>query len=156
MPLTTTVVVPLVGVVLGSTGAILAQYIGTRVTKQQARAAAGAQRCSWKRKEAIREFLDAAQSVEQAAEQRSIEGQLPNDISVRIHRMWFQRKCIQLICSTQLSEAAQNYSWCMYRSCYRDLPHGIDVWAYLHEGRDPFMVLARRELRIREPDQIVD
>jgi hypothetical protein len=47
---------PLVGVVVGASGSIAAQYLATRVTRQQATAKRAAD-LRWERKEALREFL---------------------------------------------------------------------------------------------------
>jgi hypothetical protein len=144
------VVVPLLGVVLGATGALLGTYLSTRVTKQQAKdARIAAIRAEYKAQ--IEAFLEIAQSVEQAAGRRYQEGSLPKDVSSRTHQMWFRQKCIELVCSEPFKDKTVEYAWRLHHACYRELPDGIDVWDFLRERRDPFLATAREELGIAQP-----
>ena len=146
----TSVVIPLVAVALGAVGALLGTYLSNRVTRQQADdAKAAALRAEYKT--AIEAFLEAAQSVEQAAERRYQEGSLPNDVGSRTHQMWYRQKCIELVCSTALNEKTKDYAFRMSHACYRELPDKIDIWEYLGQCRDPFLAAARHELGIPQP-----
>ena len=143
----TTVVVPLLGVVVGAAGAVLAQYFTTRVTRQQAEAAAKAA-ARTERKKTILDFLEVTQSVEQAAEQRHMDGELPDDFPIRVHAMWFQLRCIKLVGSHALVDKATSYVQCLYTAIYKELPEGLNVWQFLAEYNEPFLDSARDELDI--------
>jgi len=146
----TSVVVPLLGVVLGAAGALLGTYLSTRVTKQQAdNAKAAAVRAEYKA--AITAFLEIAESVEQAAGRRYQEGNLPQDVSSRTHQMWFRQKCIELVCSASLNGKTVDYAWRMHHACYRELPSNVDVWDFLRDHRNAFLAAAREELGIPQP-----
>jgi hypothetical protein len=146
----TSVLVPLLGVVLGAAGALLGTYLSTRVTKQQAQDARVAA-IRAERKAEIEAFLEVAQSVEQAAELRYQEGGLPPDVNFRTHQMWFRQKCIELICSADLNQRTVEYAFRMHHACYREMPKNIDVWDFIRELRDPFLAAARHELGIGQP-----
>jgi hypothetical protein len=143
----TTVLIPLIGVIVGATGAFLAQYLSTRVSKQQAEAAAKASARA-ERKEAIMTFLQAAQAVEHAAEQRYESGNLPESFTASMHNLWFEQKRLELICSTALNDKALSYVWCIHQACYRQVPEDTDIWQFLRKKREPFLARAREELGI--------
>jgi hypothetical protein len=93
-----TSLLPLAGVALGSAGTFLGQYLATRETKKQARAAADA-RLRAERKEAILAFLDACQKVEAAAEdlyQKHDRDEAA--VPALTHNMWLQQKYVDIIC----------------------------------------------------------
>jgi hypothetical protein len=137
----------LVGVGLGTMGSIFVQYIGTRTSKEQVRAERyGALRAE--RKEAIREFLEAAQQVEQIAERRFQHGERPADHLIHTHRMKYLRQCIGLVGTPHLQSATNEYARRLLAATYEDLPEGANFWKYIRELKDPFMDAARRELDI--------
>lgn len=151
----TSVVVPLLGVILGAAGALLGTYLSARVTKQQANdARAAALRAE--RKIAIEAFLEVAQHVEQAAEQRYQKGKAPQDVGSRTHQMWFRQKCIELVCSSALNQAAIDYSYRLNNLCYKQLPAGTDIWTLFKPYRNTFLEVARRELGIPSSDASSD
>ena len=146
------VVISVAAIVVGAGGALLAQHLNNRVTTKQASAAAQAAFRA-ERKEAILAFLEVAQRLEEAAEHRyTTHDDLPKDIENTIHQMWFRRKCLELVGSTELSKKAQSYSYRMETACKRDPPKGIDIWGYLREERLPFLVAAREDLGIKSYD----
>jgi hypothetical protein len=139
-------------VVLGAAGALLGTYLSTRVTAQQAKdAKAASVRAEYKA--AIEAFLEAAETVEQAAGRRYQEGRLPQDVGSRTHQMWFRQKCIELVCSRALNDKTMDYASRMHHACYGELPTDKDVWAFMQERREPFLAAARQELRIPPPDK---
>jgi hypothetical protein len=145
------VVIPLLGVIVGAAGALLVQYLGTRVRKQQAEAAAKAAARA-ERKEAILAYLQATQSVEQAAERRYANGELPNGYRTRMHNMWVQQKYIELVGSATLIEKAKRYAdECLIAAIYGEQPEGSDVWHFLEEYNQPFLAAARAELGLAKP-----
>jgi hypothetical protein len=141
----TSVVIPLVGVAVGAAGVLSAQYLSTRVTKQQAEATRQAA-IRAERKSAILAFLEATQRVERAAEERYMTGKLPGDFPAHVHDMWFQNKCIKLVNKPELIEKCHDYAWFLYKTIYRELPEGIDIWQFIEQHFDPFMAAARVEL----------
>jgi hypothetical protein len=145
MSSTTSVVIPLIGVVVGAAGALSAQYLSTRVTKQQAETARLAA-IRAERKTTILAFLEATQRVERAAEERHMNGKLPDDFPAYVHDMWFQNRCIMLVNKPELIEKCQDYVWCLHRAIYRELPEGVDIWQFIKEHFDPFLAAARVEL----------
>ena len=145
MSAVTSVVVPLIGVVVGAAGALSAQYLSTRVTKQQAEAARRAA-IRAERKSTILAFLEATQRVERAAEERYMTGKLPGEYPVYVHDMWFQDRCIKLISKPEVIEKCQAYVLCLHKAIYRELPEGIDIWQFIKQYFDPFLDAARVEL----------
>jgi hypothetical protein len=124
MSTVTSVLVPLIGVVVGAVGVLLAQYLSTRVTKEQAEAARQAA-IRAERKSTILALLEATQRVERAAEERYLTGKLPDDFPAYVHDMWFQNRCIMLVNTPELVEKCQGYVWCLHatiiESCQRTL-----------------------------------
>jgi hypothetical protein len=92
----TTVVIPLVGVIVGAAGVLSAQYLSTRVTKQQAEAARQ-EAIRTERKSTILALLEATQHVEWDAEERYMTGNLPDAFPAHVRDMWFQNRCIMLV-----------------------------------------------------------
>lgn len=117
------------------------------MTKQQAEAAKVAA-VRAERKAEIEAFLEVAQSVEQAAEDRYQRGSLPEDVSARTHQMWFRQKCVELVCSTALASKTLDYAWRLHEACYQEMPGGVDIWQFMTEKRTPFLKSAWQELGI--------
>jgi hypothetical protein len=142
---------PLVGVALGASGAFAGQYLATRETKHQARLDAE-HAIRDERKQAIKDFLRISQKVERVAEHRwqndntFVEGS--PDLT---HEMWYRQKCIDLVVSEPVREAARKYAWYMSEATYGRVPEGMSVWGYLTEAREPFLAAARSELGISDP-----
>jgi hypothetical protein len=138
---------PLVGVVIGASGSIVAQYLATRVTKQQdgAKRVADLRR---ERKEAVRDFLDTTQAVERAAEHRFIHGDHGESPGPLTHRMWYSQKCIEIVGTPQLRQATLDYAWRLSEAIYKEVPDDMNVWDFITDRRDPFLEAARRELDI--------
>jgi K+-sensing histidine kinase KdpD len=140
---TTSIVVSLVSVGVGAFVALLSTYLTNRVAKKSRAAALRAER-----KEAIVAFLDVAQSVEQAAEQRYLNKDLPDDTTSRTHQMWFRQKCIELVCTSAMNEKTIEYADQMSDGCYKEPPPNVKIWNFLEEKRLPFLATARQELGI--------
>ncbi|MFF1609550.1 hypothetical protein ACFVYA_17360 [Amycolatopsis sp. NPDC058278] len=145
-------ILPLIGVTLGVGGSIAVQYLVTRTTKQQATAKRVAD-LRWERKEAIREFLDAVQSVERLAECRHMYGNLDDGPELLTHRMWFLQKCIDIVGTPRLRQAALDYASRLHDAVYGEMPEGQNVWEFMGERRHPFLEAARRELDVPEFDR---
>lgn len=153
MSAVTSVVIPLLGVVVGAAGALSAQYLSTRVTKQQAEVARQAA-IRAERKNTLLAFLEAAQRVEQAAEERYMTGNLPDDFPSRVHDMWFQHRCIELVNRPALVDKCEGYVWCLHAAIYRELPEGVDIWQFIKEHFDPFLTAARMELDLDHRESV--
>jgi hypothetical protein len=135
---------PLAGVALGSAGTFLGQYLASRETKKQARAAADA-RLRAERKEAILSFLDACQNVEAAAEDLYLEHDRDElAIPALTHKMWLQQKYLDIICGPTLRNRAYLLTDRLHSVAYTrpDTP----VWELVNERRSPFLEAARAEL----------
>ena len=139
------VVIPLIGVVVGAAGALSGQYLSSRVTKQQAEAAKQAS-IRAERKSTILALLEATQRVERDAEARYMTSKLPDDYPSHVHDMWFQNRCIMLVSKPELVEKCQDYVWCLHKAIYRELPEGVDIWQFVKQCFDPFLAAARAEL----------
>ncbi|MFI7345286.1 hypothetical protein ACIBSR_03280 [Streptomyces sp. NPDC049936] len=141
---------PLFGVLLGAGGSFAVQFLVTRASRAQARMERLASLRA-ERKEAVREFLEAAQLVEHLAERRFRNEDLDwTEAASATHRMWYLQKCIDLVCSPVLREATESYAWRMDEAVYRELPAGGDIWERLKELRDPFLEAARVELGVSD------
>jgi hypothetical protein len=145
MSAVTSVVIPLIGVVVGAVGVLSAQYLSTRVTKEQAEAARQVA-IRAERKSTILALLEATQRVERAAEERYLTGNLPDDFPAYVHDMWFQNRCIMLVNKPELAEKCQDYVWCLHAAIYRELPKGVDIYQFIKQHFDPFLAAARAEL----------
>ena len=139
--------VPLLGVAIGAAGALLGQHLANRVTTRQARAVRMAAERD-ERKQQILAFLEAAQSVEQAAEYLFFNGRRLDDTVARTHSIWFHQKCMELVCTAALNDKTIDYARRMHDACYKDLPERVAVWDYIAEMRNPFLAAAREELGI--------
>src|SRR4051812_21849492 len=89
-----TVVLPLVGVALGSLGVIAGQYINVRGSRQQWRLELEDKALAYRR-EVVREFLQEAQAVEFHDVKRYQDGRPPPGAST--DQLWFLQKYLCLI-----------------------------------------------------------
>ncbi|GIJ49777.1 hypothetical protein Val02_66630 [Virgisporangium aliadipatigenens] len=62
--------------------------------------------------------------------------------------MWFRQKCVELVSTEPVRDAARTYAWHMSEATYGRVPQGKSVWSYLTEGREPFLAAARVELGV--------
>jgi hypothetical protein len=139
---------PLVGVALGAGGTLLGQYLALRAgVRRDATQRASEQR--GERKQAIIDFLSAAEPIEQ------LRGKLQEGnrgksavITEQMHAVWLAKKVIELVCSANLAQAAQDYT--------EELNAGSKEFARTgragglsrleRQRRATFMEMARREL----------
>ncbi|MCO5997491.1 hypothetical protein [Actinoallomurus rhizosphaericola] len=140
-------VLPLAGVVLGSAGTLVGQYLTTRVdARRERRAQATAERAE--RKEAILGFLSAAQSVELFLDRRDVIGSQEDDDEARdqLHALWLTKKTCELVCSDRTAQAAHDYTLALHALLRAGSPtEGV---AGKREHRHAFMEEARRELGV--------
>ncbi len=106
----TATVLPLAGVVLGSAGTLVGQYLSTRVEARRTRfEQASAERSE--RKEALMEFLSAAQQVEMCLDRRSMGERVDeSEVWKRLHLLWLAKKVPELVCSPAVAQAAHDYT----------------------------------------------
>ncbi|MFI1400934.1 hypothetical protein [Streptomyces sp. NPDC020681] len=149
------VIAPLAGVVLGAAGSLGAQFLWTRTTTAQAQAErAAALRAE--RKDAIRDFLDAAQTVERIAHHRFSNGQHDDDAGSATHRLWFLQKCTDIVGSPELRVATLEYAKRLSDAVWKHRPVDAQKSAddqlrdYIAPHRDRFLRAARHELSIPE------
>ncbi|TMR01194.1 hypothetical protein ETD83_14820 [Actinomadura soli] len=144
-----TTVLPLAGVVLGSTGTLIGQYLSTRVEARRARfEQASAERSE--RKTALMEFLSAAQEVELCLDRLSMGEQLDeSETWQHLHALWHAKKVPELVCSPPVAQAAHDYTSALHAQL-RGRPIGEGTPG---EGTPPkrdlrfaFLEAARREL----------
>jgi len=145
-------VLPLAGVALGTAGTLLGQRVATRVDVQRdAFQRAAAQRTE--RKEAIIGFLSAAERIELLRGKIADDNHLSDTVEIGelIHALWLAKKIIELVCSAQLAQSAQDYTreldrctWKLKRKEWKNASHALSPRE--HELRVEFMEAARREL----------
>jgi hypothetical protein len=121
-----TTILPLAGVALGSAGTLIGQYLSTRVEARRARfEQASAERSE--RKEALVEFLSAAQQVELFLDRLSLGERVEESEKWQyLHSLWLAKKVFELVCSPSVAQDAHTES--------------------KRELRFAFMEAARREL----------
>ena len=137
-------VLPLAGVILGVTGALLGQHMALRVdVRRDASQRAAEQRAE--RKEAIIGFLSATDRIEQhwerlTAHDASVMDKLPE----LLHDMWLAKKVIEIVCSGEVAQAAHDYAL--------ELNHLTRKWQNTEQSdheielRTAFLEAARREM----------
>lgn len=145
-------ILPLAGVALGSAGTLLGQRMTTQADLQRATAErTAAQRTE--RKDAIIGYLAAAECIEQLRG-TSASGQHQADkadLAERTHALWLAKKLIELVCSADLAQAAQDYTraldsttWALADQGWKGASRALSPRE--HELRVEFMETARREL----------
>ncbi|MGI8329948.1 hypothetical protein ACRYCC_08270 [Actinomadura scrupuli] len=139
-----TTVLPLAGVVLGSSGTLIGQYLSTRVdARREQHEHRVAERAE--RKQAIMDFLSAAQKVELLSDEAD-SGSSPDSTEIRahLHALWLAKKLPELVCSTEVAQAAHDYTLALHelvrgRAAPGDEPRKREL-------RYAFMEAARGEL----------
>lgn len=139
-------ILPLVGVALGSAGTLVGQYLTTRVAiRREQREQLTAERAE--RKEAILAFLSSAQSVELLLD-RNPGNQSHDDSEAQdqLHALWLAKKACELVCSTQLAQAAHDYTRTLHDLVRSGIP--MEQPTPKRDLRYAFMETARRELGV--------
>jgi hypothetical protein len=67
--------------------------------------------------------------------------------------MWFLKKCVDLVGTAQLRNAASEYAERLSKALWQGCPPGTKIWDYLGERRHPFLKAARKELDIPDLQQ---
>jgi hypothetical protein len=99
------VILPLVGVALGTVGTLTGQFLATRgEARRHAVERAAATRAEVK--QAIVEYLDAVQSVEQLID----TGDSTRPVDDLLHTMWLKKKVLELVCEPSLGHTAHRYT----------------------------------------------
>jgi|SRR5437868_6161948 len=140
-----TVVLPLVGVALGSLSTLIGQYLSTRVDVRRAKhEEASAERAE--RKEAIMDFLSAAQQAELLLD-RFASGQQRDEPEIydRLHALWLAKKVPELVCSPAVAQAAHDYALALHK-LLREQP--MPAGPTKREFRFAFLEAARKEFAI--------
>ncbi|GII87682.1 hypothetical protein Ssi03_56720 [Sphaerisporangium siamense] len=111
---------PLLGVLLGTCGTLLGQYLGTRTDSKrleyEKRIAERAER-----KSAILSFLEAAQRVEMIVDGQAQAGvsTASSDTEEALHQLWLAKKSVELFCSPVMAQAAHDYTRALHLSLRR-------------------------------------
>ncbi|MFD8387529.1 hypothetical protein ACFV2X_55240 [Streptomyces sp. NPDC059679] len=142
-------VLALVGVLLGTTGTLVGQYLATRVEVQRDRQ----QRKDverTERKEAISVFLAAAQRVELILDRRKLGLPASDDpADERLHDLWLAKKAVELTCSHQTAQVVHDYTKALHAHMRDAVPTGQG--ATKRECRHAFMEAARDALESGRP-----
>lgn len=135
-------VLPLAGVALGSAGTLVGQYLSTRVDARRARFERdSAERAE--RKEALMEFLSAAQQVELCLDRLSLGEHIEDSEKWQhLHALWLAKKVPELVCTPSVAQAAHDYTMALHA-----LLRGTGAPAK-RELRFAFMEAARVELGV--------
>lgn len=137
----------LIGVVLGSLGTFIGQWLTRRqnsvLSVEQQRANLRADR-----REAIHGFIKSAATAKSYRENAPSESRHYEEV---IADLWFHASCIQLVCSSNLSDAAGHYMQLLIVAVCDRL--GVDDYetvseseTKIGEGESRFFELAREEL----------
>ncbi|TYK43824.1 hypothetical protein [Actinomadura decatromicini] len=139
-----TTVLPLAGVVLGSAGTLIGQYLSTRVEARRARfEQASAERSE--RKAALIEFLSAAQQVELCLDRLSMGERLDDsEMWQHLHALWLAKKVPELVCSPPVAQAAHDYTSALHALLRGHTP--AEGTPPKRDLRFAFLEAARREL----------
>lgn len=142
-----TTVLPLLGVLLGTCGTLLGQYLATRADSKRLEydrlAALRAER-----KAAILSFLDAAQRIELILDRQPVFKDQPgeNTAQENLHELWLAKKNIELVCSPELAQHAQDYTSALHVMLRN--PDRVADSAVKREARYQVMESARQDLGI--------
>ncbi|MCO6010177.1 hypothetical protein NE236_34955 [Actinoallomurus purpureus] len=140
-------VLPLAGVALGSAGALVGQYLTTRVdVRRERHEQLAVERAE--RKEAILSFLSAAQSAEQLLDRREhpASGQDDGEVWDQLHALWLTKKACELVCSADAAQAAHDYTIALQSLLRSGSP--MEGTTSKRELRHAFMEAARGELGV--------
>jgi hypothetical protein len=145
MSLSTTLL-PLAGVALGSAGTLIGQYLSTRVEARRVRFEQfSAERAE--RKEALMEFLSAAQRVELCLDRLSMGEELEDSEKWEsLHALWLAKKVPELVCTPAVAQAAHDYTLALHRLLRGQAPE--EGAPSKRELRYVFIEAARRELGV--------
>jgi hypothetical protein len=144
------VVLPLVGVALGTAGTLTGQYLATSVEHRRHRATLAAA-VRDERKAAIAEFLSAAQSAEQVID-NAVHRSVTTDggtVDGLLHQLWLSKKIMELVCSHELSKAAHAYTKVLERMARGTAGEAEQDRQFSTRG--DFMEAARQELGVPGP-----
>ncbi|MEU8511635.1 hypothetical protein AB0C76_08625 [Kitasatospora sp. NPDC048722] len=148
---TSSTVLALIGVLLGTTGTLVGQHLTTRAEARRDRQhRTDAERAE--RKEAILSFLAAAQQVELVLDRRSLGMPASEDPEDRkLHDLWLAKKAVELVCSHTASRAAHEYTTALHehlrntvspeRPTKRDCRHAFVESARAELGGGPLGIL---------------
>ncbi|MEV6152571.1 hypothetical protein AB0L53_19705 [Nonomuraea sp. NPDC052129] len=142
-----TTVLPLLGVLLGTCGTLLGQYLATRVdSKRLEHDRLAAMRAE--RKAAILSFLDAAQRIELILDKQPVfKDRLDeNTAQEDLHKLWLAKKSVELVCSPELAQCAHDYTSALHVTLRN--PDRVADPAARRKTRYLMMESARRDLGI--------
>ncbi|MEU0843202.1 hypothetical protein ABZ370_27490 [Streptomyces sp. NPDC005962] len=137
-------VLALIGVLLGTAGTLIGQHLANRVEVQRGhRHRADVARAE--RKEAISGFLKAVQRVELVLDRRKLGmPTLDDPEDEKLHELWLAKKAVELVCSTEVSQAAHDYTTLLHTLMRTPDDRGRSP--VKRERREVFMEVAREEL----------
>lgn len=139
----------MIGVLLGTAGALVGQHLATRVEVQRdQRQRADAERTE--RKEAILSFLAAAQRVELILDRRKLGLPDPEDPEdEKLHDLWLAKKAVELVCSQEAAQTAHDYTNALHAHMRNTIATGQSPTK--RECRYAFMEAARDGLESGRP-----
>jgi len=133
---------------LGAIGTLLGQHLALRVDVRRDAAERAANRRA-ERKDAIIGFLSAAERTEQYRRQSQADRERNGtDFVELLHAAWLAKKIIELVCSGELAQAAQDYVRELESGC-QEFDRNVGSAAFSvreRQLRAEFMELARREM----------
>ncbi|MFI8849421.1 hypothetical protein [Streptomyces sp. 891-h] len=144
-------VLALIGVLLGTAGTLIGQYLVTRVeTRRDRQQRADAERIE--RKEAISGFLAAAQRVELVLDRRDLGLPTPDDpADEKLHDLWLAKKSVELACPHATAQAAHDYTKALHTRLRNSEAHAGEWVGIKRESRYAFMEAAREALESGRP-----
>lgn len=134
-----------VGLLTGG-AALLGQWLNQRSASRQATQARLAA-LRTERKEAYLEFLESTQRVSRAIENRRREGLHDDEEAAQLtHQMWRQFRKVSLVADGDVAQNAHRLARMFNDAVWENVEPPSDIWAYMDDAIDPFMVAARRSL----------
>jgi hypothetical protein len=144
------VILPLVGVALGTAGTLTGQYLAVGAERRRHKAELAAAARS-EVKQAITEFLAVAQRAERVVDNavdRSVATER-DTVDSMLHELWLSKKLMELVCSHELSTAAHAYTSVLDRMARGTA--GEPERQRQRVTRGDFMEAARQELGVSGP-----
>lgn len=96
---------------------------------------------------AVMAFLEVVQALEEALEDRFIEGKDVESQRTLLHRMWLAQKRLDIDGSEQLREASIDFALALHRVVWDGLREGTSLYEALKTERNAFLAAARGDLR---------
>ena len=139
----TNALLPLVGAVVGASGAVIVQHSSSRAQRAQYEAQLGASRRE-EVKSAITNYFEQTQAVQRQLDARE-HGVEAQGLKELIERVWLAEKQVEIIASSELSERLIAHARALHE-VVRDGDRFPDWWAHCSAFQARLLAQARADL----------